>query len=177
MLAARKCGYTSLEYSGVAHMSRRLLRLGIAITMGSATLSLPAFSQAIAESVTLGASTSSAAAKGGTALSSVLNQTSNRIAGRVQQQVSRQPETKTAKTQRILTPRNQTARAESRSLSQPGAMIVSIQGAEPNCSVTKQAPAPQDKAAAGRSTKCDSNASVRPEAQKYNSVVTISSPK
>ena len=153
----------------------RLLRVGIAIAMGLAPFSLPAFSQAIAESVILGASTSTAAAKGGTALSSVLNQTSSRIAGGVQQQVSQQRATKTTKTQRILIPRNRIARAENRSLSQPGAMIVSIQGGEPTCSLTKQAPTPQGKTTAEGSTKCA--ASVRPEAQKYNSVVTISSPK
>jgi hypothetical protein len=58
-------------------------------------------------------------------------------------------------------------------------MIVSIQGAEPNCSLAnKETAAPQDKAGAETySTKCNSNPSVRPGSQQYSPVVTVSFPK
>jgi hypothetical protein len=145
--------------------------LGISLTMGLTTCSLPASSQAISESVMLGAGSSTVTAKAGSALSSALNQSSKQLAGHVQQQISRPSQTKAAK--------NQTVRTETRSLSQPGTMIVSIQGAEPNCSLTKeQAAKPQGKASAEvYPKKCSSNASPKPESQKYNAVVTLSSPE
>ena len=152
-------------------MRRRVFLLGISLTMGLTTFSLPAASQAIAESVMLGAGSSTATAKAGSALSSALNQSSKQLAGRVQQQVSRPSQTKATK--------NQTARTETHSMSQPGTMIVSIQGGEPNCSLTNEQTATrQGKTVAQASPKkCSANASVKPESQKYNAVVTLSSPK
>src|SRR5262249_50107590 len=111
-------------------MHRRIL-LGIALTLGFAT-SLPASSQATAESVMLGAGSSTAAVKAGSALNSALNQSSKQLAGRVQQQMLRPPQTKASQRGKNLLPKNQTARTETRSMPQPGELIVSMQGAEPN---------------------------------------------
>ena len=152
-------------------MNRMVLLLGIALIVDLTTFSLPASSQAIAESVMLGAGSSTATVKAGSALNSALNQSSKQLAGRVQQQVSRPSQTKATK--------NQTARTETHSMSQPGTMIVSIQGGEPNCSLTtEQTATRQGKAVAQASPKkCSANASVKPESQKYNALVTLSSPK
>lgn len=159
-------------------MNRTVLLLGIALIVDLTTFSVPASSQAIAESVMLGAGSSTATVKAGSALGSALNQSSKQLAGRVQQQVSRPAQTK-KQTGRNLVLKNQTARTETRSVAQPGAMIVSIQGAQSSCLPTKEETTTgQAKVAAEVSpTKCSSNASVRPESQKYNSVVTLSSPK
>ena len=157
---------------------RRVL-LGVALILVFTTFSLPAFSQAIAESVMLGAGSSTSAVKAGSALGSALNQSSKQLAGRVQQQLSRPSQTKTSQAGRNLSPKNQTARPDLRSMPQSGSLVVSIRGAEPNCPLTKQETATaQGKAAAeAYPKKCNSNASVRPESQKYNSVVTLPSPK
>src|SRR5215471_1044484 len=108
-------------------MSRRVL-LGIALILIFTTFSLPASSQAIAESVMLGAGSSTTAVKAGSALGSALNRSSKQLAGRVQEPVSKPSQTKTVQTGKNAFPKTQTARTESRSLSQPGAMIVSVQG-------------------------------------------------
>src|SRR5215471_13060057 len=138
-------------------MNRRVFLLGITLTLVFTTFSLPASSQAVAESVMLGAGSSTATAKAGSALSSALNQSGKQLAGRVQQ-VSGPSQTKT-QTGRNLIPKDQTARADTRSMPQPGAMIVSIQGAKPNCSLTNaQTATRQGKAVEAYPTKCSSNA-------------------
>jgi hypothetical protein len=138
-------------------MSRNLL-FGIVLTVVLTTYSLPAASQAIAESVMLHAGSATAATKAGSGLSSALKQSSKQLAGRVPQPVSRPPQSKAS---RILLPKNQIVRTVSGSMPQSGAMIVSIQGA-----AVESCPA-----------KCNSNGLAKPESQKYKSVVTLSSPK
>jgi len=148
--------------------------LGIILTLVLiSSLSLPAFAQAIAESVMLSAGSATGTVKAGSALSSAFNQSSKQLAGRVEQHVLRPPQIKT-QTGRNLIPKDKTARAETRT----GAMIVSIQGAEPICSLTKEQTAtPQGKGADAYPTRCSSNVSVKPESRKYSSVVTLSRPK
>ena len=60
---------------------------GSVLTLSLTTFSLPSRSQAIAESVMLGAGSLTAAVKAGSALNSALNQSGSQLAGRIQQQV------------------------------------------------------------------------------------------
>jgi len=160
-------------------MDRKVL-LGITLTLAFTTLSLPASSQAVAESVLLGAGSSTAAVKAGSALNSSLNQSSKQLAGRIQQQVSQPRQPNTPQSAKNLLPKSQTASIAVRSAPQLGPMIVSLQGAEPNCSLTnEQTSTRQGNAAAEESrTNCVSqNTSVKPKSEKYKSVVTLSFPK
>jgi hypothetical protein len=160
-------------------MDRKVF-LGITLTLAFTTFSLPASSQAVAESVLLGAGSSTAAVKAGSALNSSLNHNSKQLAGRIQQQVSQPRQPNTPQSAKNLLPKSQTASIAVRSGPQPGAMIVSIQGAEPNCSLTnEQTSTRQGNAAAEESpTNCASqNTSVKPKSEKYKSVVTLSFPK
>jgi hypothetical protein len=69
-------------------MSKMILLI-VSLILAFMTFSFPAFSQAIAESVLLGAGSSTATVTAGSALNSGLNQSGKQLAGRVQQQVSR----------------------------------------------------------------------------------------
>jgi hypothetical protein len=159
-------------------MDRRVL-LGITLTLACTTFSLPASSQAVAESALLGAGTSTAAVKAGSALNSGLNQSSKQLAGRIQQQVLRLQQTKTPQSGKNLRPNAQNSGTADRRAPQPGEFIVSIQGAEPNCAVT------DDQTSAGQGTgtaqapptNCLSpNTSDKPESTKYKSVVIVTFP-
>jgi hypothetical protein len=116
-------------------MNRKVL-LGIAVTLSFTTFSLPASSQAIAESVMLGAGSSTAAVRAGSALNSALKPGGSQLAGRVQQEILRPSQTKSpprkiSRTGKNLFPRNQDALRQARIVSQPGELIVSVQGAAP----------------------------------------------
>jgi hypothetical protein len=78
-------------------MNKKVL-LGIAVTLSFTTFSLPASSQAIAESVMLGAGSTTAAVKAGSALNSALKQGGRRVAEGVQQQGLRPSQTSQRKT-------------------------------------------------------------------------------
>jgi hypothetical protein len=154
----------------------RTVLLGITLILVSNTFSLPASSQAIAESVTLGAATSIAGTKAGSALGSALNRSSKQIAGHLQQQVSQPQPTSTRKGKRALLPKSQ-SHGISTAQPQSGALVVSVQGAEPNCRQEQRSPH-RGKAGKGEpeapSTNCISpNVSPKPESQKYKSVVTV----
>jgi hypothetical protein len=160
-------------------MDRKVL-LEITLTLAFTTFSLPAFSQAVAESVLLGAGSSTAAVQAGSALNSSLNQNSKQLAGRIQQQVPQPRQTNTPQRGKNLLPKSQTDSRAVRSAQKPGALIVSIQGAEPNCPLTnEQTSRQQGKVASDEPpTNCISpNASVKPGSQKYKSAVTLSFPK
>jgi hypothetical protein len=140
-------------------MNRRVL-LGIALTLGFTTTPLPASSQAIAESVMLGAGSSTAAVKAGSALNSALNQGGRRFTGGVQQQVLRPSQTsqrKTSVARKSFLPKNQNAPRNRPSVPQPGTLIISVQGAEPT----------------NRKGDTTSN---QPRSQKYKSAITLSFP-
>jgi hypothetical protein len=157
-------------------MTERKLLLGIAFILVCNVLSLPASSQAIAESVTLGAATSIAGTNAGSALGSALNRSSKQIAGRVPEQLSQPQPTSTPKGKRALLPKSQ-SHGISTAQPQSGALVVSVQGAEPSC---RQEQSSQQQGKAGPETpptSCISpNASPKPDSQKYKSVVTVSFP-
>jgi hypothetical protein len=156
----------------------RTILLGIVLILVSNTFSLSAFSQAIAESVTLGAATSIAGTKAGSTLSSALNRSSKQLAGRVQQHLSQSQPTTTPQSGRAALPKSQSHEISTANQPQSGALAVSIQGAEPNCR-QEQSLQQQGKARAETpSTNCISpNASVKSGSQKYKSTVTVSFPK
>jgi hypothetical protein len=160
-------------------MDRRVL-LGMTLTLAFCTFPLPASSQAIAESVLLGAGSSTATVKASSALNSALNQSSKQLAGRVQQQMSQPRQTNAPQSRRNLLQKSGTSGAATSSTPHPGALVVSIQGAEPNCSLTSEKTStPQGKASAEPlHTNCMSqNTAIKQESQKYKAVVTLSSPK
>lgn len=145
--------------------------LGVTLILAVCVLSLPAFAQAIAESVTLGAATSTAAGKAGSALGSALNRSSAGLAGRIQQPAVQHPQTGTSHSGRELLPKTQ-AGSTTPSVAQSGASTISIQGAS-NCS-NQQVSTPGTNV---RRSCNNSNGSAKPESQKYKSVVTLSFPK
>jgi hypothetical protein len=155
----------------------RTVLFGITLILGSSTFSLPASSQAIAESVTLGAATSIAGTKAGSALGSALNRSSKQIAGHLQQQVSQPQPTSTPKGKRALLPKSQ-SQGISTAQPQSGTLVVSIQGAESNCASEKISLQQGKAGTSTPPTNCISpNASVKPGSTKYKSAVTISFPK
>jgi hypothetical protein len=155
--------------------------VGIALTLTFPTFSLPVSSQAIAESVMLGAGSSTAAVKAGSALNSALNQGGGRLAGEVQQQVVRPSQTSQRKTlgRKSLLPRNQNAPRNRPSVPRPGTFIVSVQGAETSSAVTDK-PIPTGRGetpvASPTNLKGDTT-SIKPGSQKYKSAITLSFPK
>jgi hypothetical protein len=164
---------------GVPQMSRKVL-FRLTLILAFITLSLPAFSQAIAESVLLGAGSSTATVTPGSALNSALNQRGKQLAGRVQQKVSRPPQARTSQTGRNLLPKSRAGGTASRKAPQPGELIVSIQGAELSSPRTdKPAYRGRNKttleSAASNSTS--NKTSAEEATQKYKSVVTVSIPK
>src|SRR4051812_37433940 len=163
-------------------MDKKVL-LGIAVTLSFTTFSLPASSQAIAESVMLGAGSTTAGVKAGFALNSALNQGGGRLAGEVQQQVLRPSQTSQRKTslgRKSLLPRNQNTPRNRPSVPQPGTLIVSVQGAETNSAVrdkpisTGRGETPV--ASSPTNLKGDTT-STEPGSQKYKSAITLSFPK
>jgi hypothetical protein len=160
-------------------MNRRVL-LGMTLTLAFTTLSLPASSQAIAESVLLGTGSSTATVKAGSDLNSALNQSSKQLTGRVQQHVSQPPLSNVPQNGRNLLPKTSTGSTTSPTTAQPGPFVVSIQRAEPNCrAVNGQTSIARGQAAAqAPTTNCvTQNISPKPESQKYKSVITLASPK
>ena len=160
-------------------MDRRVL-LGMAVTLAFSTFPLPASSQAIAEYVLLGAGSSTAAVKAGSALNSALNQSSKRLAGGIRQQLSQPPQTNTQQSGKNLIPKSQSSGTAIGNIPQSGAMIAFIQGAEGSCPPTNEKPSThQGKAAVEPpSANCiTKNTSVKSGSQKYKSMVTLSFPK
>jgi hypothetical protein len=160
-------------------MDRGVL-LGMTLTLAFNAFPLPASSQAIAESVLLGAGSSTAGVKAGSALNSALNQSSKRLAGGIRQQLSQPPQANMRQSRKNLLPKSQSGGTAIGNMPQPGAVIASIQGAESNCPLTNEKTSThQGKAAAEPpSTNCISqNTSVKSGSQKYKSMVTLSLPK
>jgi hypothetical protein len=120
-------------------MARTVL-FRIILILISNTFALPAYSQAIAESVTLGAATSVAGTKAGSALGSALNRSSKQLAGHLQQQLSQSQPTSTPKGKKALLPKSQSHGISKLNQSQSGALVVSVRGAESNCASEKSSP-------------------------------------
>jgi hypothetical protein len=150
------------------------------LTLAFNAFPLPASSQAVAESVLLGAGSSTAGVKAGSALNSALNQSSKRLAGGIRQQLSQPRQTNTLQSGKNLRPKSQSGGTAIGDMRQPGALIVSIQGAESNCPLTNEKTSTHQGKAAAKppSTNCISqNTPVKPGSQKYKSMVTLSVPK
>jgi len=150
---------------------------GLNLTLVLTVVRVPTFAQAGAESVLLGAGSSAATVKAGSALNSALNQGSKRLAGSVQRQMLGPipPEKRThSGAGKILTsPVNGTVRPAQ------GAVIASIQGAVTSCAPASQtASAAGSKAATGPSQPtCSGQAASETTPPKYKSVITLSFPK
>ena len=157
-------------------MSRRVL-WGLTLTLVLTLVHIPTFAQAVAESVLLGSASSTATVKAGSALNSVLNQSSKQLAGRVQRHTlqpvptGRKPHSEAGKIS--------TGPVKGTATSAQGAVISSIQGAVTNC-----APASQTASVAGSKTatqppqtNCNGQPGSEPAPQKYKSVITLSFPK
>jgi len=156
---------------------RRLVLIGIAVTLVLAMPPASAFGQAAAESVLLNGASSSSALKAGSALNSALNGASKRLAARIPQ-VS-QPSPGEVHQQLLPQAQKMGMKNSAGSVSQPGPMIVSVQGARAAC-----APAPVNSAPAGNEAKTESapancqSGSLKPAPHdKYKSTITLSVPK
>ena len=133
-----------------------------------------AFAQAAAESVLLNGSTSTATVKAGSALGSVLNQSMQKIAGKLPQPA---PGKKTQVPARsVPTTPHKAAAAYTRTAPAPGPMISSIQGVGTCASAHPAASTAESKAAAETvSTNCTGpGSSSQSSPDKYKSVITLS---
>ena len=153
----------------------RVLR-GPTLTLVLTLVCIPTFAQAVAESVLLGAGSSTATVKAGSALNSALNRGSKQIAGRVQRHTV---QTVPSKMPHSAVGKISTGMLKSTATPAHGAVIASIQGAVISC-----APARQTASAAGSKTATEpsqTNCSGQPASetapQKYKSVITLSFPK
>jgi hypothetical protein len=157
-------------------MSKMIL-LRISLILVIITFSFPAFSQAMAESVLLGAGSSTATVSAGSALNSSLNRSSKQLTGRLQE-VPRPPQTKRPPSAKNFSSNVKNGVHAGRRPPQPGELTVSIQGAEPNCSFTNE----QTSAGQGTGTgqaptnSLSPNTSGKSRPTKYKSVVTVTFP-
>ena len=142
----------------------------IALTLMWLVLSVSAFSQALSESVMLGASSSSAAGKAGSALGSALNRSSGQLAGRIQQQVPPSPQTNISQSGRQLILKNQSGGTMAQTSAQSGALTLSIEGAQPVCT-NEKASSKQEKSRTNCTTP---HAPASTESNRYKSVITLS---
>ena len=159
----------------------RLVLIGIAVTLVLAMPPASAFGQAAAESVLLNGASSSSALKAGSALNSALNGASKRLAARIPQVSQPSPGEVHHQLLPQAHPQTQTTgmKNSAGSVSQPGPMIVSVQGARAAC-----APAAVNSAHTGIPDKTESapancqGGSLKPAPQdKYKSTITLSLPK
>jgi hypothetical protein len=152
----------------------RVLR-GLTITLLFTLVRIPSFAQAVAESVLLGAGSSAATVKAGSALNSALNRGSGQLTGRVQRPmlqpappgqkshlgavtISRRPVKATA------APTHST-------------VISSIQGGVPSCALAGQTASAAGSTAEPPPTSCGAQPASEAAPQKYKSVITLSFPK
>jgi hypothetical protein len=170
--------YSALSgrWNGVPQMSKMIL-LRISVILAFVTFSFPAFSQAMAESVLLGAGSSTATVTAGSALNSSLNRSSKQLTGRLQE-VPRPQQTKRPPSAKDLSSNAKNGVHAGPRPPQPGELTVSIKGAKPNCSFTnEQTSAGQGTGTGQAPTNCPSpNTSGKSGPTKYKSVVTVSFP-
>jgi hypothetical protein len=158
-------------------MNRRI-RLGMAFTLGLLVLRTSAIAQAAAESALLSAGSSTATAKAGSALSSILNQHYNQVAGRVQRQVLQPTPQKVSHVGARPVSRSPVVAVRAGTTSAEVPLIASIQGAVTSCIPTKQiasAPGSKTTAQSGQ-TNCGGQDSAGKPGE-YKSVITVSFPK
>ena len=147
----------------------RVVLLRTVVTLMLAMLPSAAFCQAAAESVLLNGASSSSAVKAGSALNSALNGASKRLAGRIPQMPQAPPSEVRPQAQEIE------MKNGAGSISQPGGMIASVQGAVASC-----APSSVNSRSTGDKAKTESapancqRVSVTPAPQeKYKSVIIL----
>jgi hypothetical protein len=170
--------YSALSgrWNGVPQMSKMIL-LRISLILAFITFSFPAFSQAMAESVLLGAGSSSATVTAGSALNSSVNRSSKQLTGRLQE-VPRPPQTKRPPSAKVLSPNAKNGGHASRRPPESGELTVSIKGAKPNHSFKNE----QTSAGQGTGTgqaptnSLSPNTSGKSRPTKYKSVVTVTFP-
>jgi hypothetical protein len=162
-------------------MSRHTL-LAMTFTLALVVLQPSAYAQAAAESALLGAGSSTATVKAGSALNSILNQGSKQLAGRVQRQVL-QPTPGTIShvgARQVPTSRIKGTPVRAGTTPTVGPVIASIQGAVTGCVPTNQTPSALGSSAAAESvqTNCGGQDSASPPVPpEYKSVITLSFPK
>jgi hypothetical protein len=157
-------------------MDNERVFLGVTLVVALGAFPAPASCQAAAESVLLGAASSTATVKAGSALNSALNQSSKQLAGRIQQQL---PQAKTPHSQPHGAPKAQAARSAAYDNTKRGSLIASIEGARPNCAASnKPTLSVEDKPAhAPAQPSCASQNNSESGSTIYKSVITLSSPK
>ncbi len=151
----------------------RVLR-GLTITLLFTLVRIPSFAQAVAESVLLGAGSSTATVKAGSALNSALNRGSKQVAGRVQRQMLQPaPPGQKSHLGAVTISRHP---VKATAAPTHGTVISSIQGGVTSCALASQ------RASAGTTTEpsptnCSGQPASEPAPQKYKSVITLSFPK
>lgn len=147
----------------------RVVLLGTVVTLVLAMLPSSAFCQAAAESVLLNGASSSSAVKASSTLNSVLNGASKRLAGRIPQMPQARP-SEVRPQARMIETKNAAG-----SISQPGGMIASVQGAVASCAPsTVSSRSTGDKANTESAPANCQRVSVTPAPQgKYKSVIIL----
>jgi hypothetical protein len=152
----------------------RVLR-GLTITLLFTLVRIPSFAQAVAESVLLGAGSSTATVKAGSALNSALNRGSKQLAGRVQRQML-QPAPPGQKSHLgAVTISRRPVKAAA--VPTHGTVISSIQGGVTSCALAGQRTPAAGTTSEPSPTNCSGQPASEPAPQKYKSVITLSFPK
>ena len=148
---------------------------GLTLTMLLTLVCIPTFAQAVAESVLLGAGSSTATVKAGSALNSALNRGSKQLAGRVQRQML-QPAIPAQKSHSgAVTISRYPVKATA--VPTNGMVISSIQGGVTSCALASQRASAAGSITEPSPTNCSGQPASEPAPQKYKSVITLSFPK
>jgi hypothetical protein len=152
----------------------RVLR-GLTITLLFTLVRIPSFAQAVAESVLLGAGSSTATVKAGSALNSAMNRGSKQLAGRVQRQML-QPANPAQKSHLGAVT---ISRYPVKATAAPthGTVISSIQGGVTSCALASQTASAAGSTTEPSPTNCSGQPASEAAPQKYKSVITLSFPK
>ncbi|SRR5216684_5168011 len=154
---------------------RRCILLGMILTLAIAFDPASACAQAAAESVLLDANSATATANAGSTLGSALNRANQKLAGRVQQEVSQPAARKMPQAVSVSTSPVKGATVRPGTTPTPGVVVTSIQGSATVCAPSAPPPStPGQTAAQSAQTNCgghDSDGKAMP--QKYKSVMTV----
>jgi len=148
----------------------RVLRV-LTITLLFTLVRIPSLAQAVAESVLLGAGSSTATVKAGSALNSALNRGSKQLAGRVQRPA---PPGQKSHLGAVTISRHP---VKATAVPTHGTVISSIQGGVTNCALASQTASAAGSTTATSPTNCSGQPASEPAPQKYKSVITLSFPK
>ena len=152
----------------------RVLR-GLTITLLFTLVRIPSFAQAVAESVLLGAGSSTATVKAGSALNSALNRGSKQVAGRVQRQMLQPaPPGQKSHLGAVTISRHP---VKATAAPTHGTVISSIQGGVTGCALASQTASAAGSTTEPSPTNCSGQPASEPAPQKYKSVITLSFPK